>query len=315
MITTLIILLILLCLVWAHKEWSQARLKSTPKPTPDVIIKAVIRHCKEQGDEGVLLDLGAGYGHFVMAVGKALPDWTVMGVEASPVVWALAQIKLLYSNQRNVHIYFGDLGQDWPEDMYLPTVVFNSLPPSQVKRAAPNIQHYLKIERDGILHWLISPGLPLRGLEPAKREVIGKPDQEVTNETPKNRVLYFYNTEALPKEKRLSVDEIKRQQQEEAARQRAAAEEAGIAVGEDGALSPEDEYAMQEAAWRAAQEGAEGHGVGEEDETVAPSAPDSKSNEEPIKSTSQSNSEGTNSTEPEPGEDTSESGPYNPYHR
>jgi len=247
-----ILIVLPLTLAWAHKELMQHRLGSKPTATHASIIDAVIRHCQSEGEHGVLLDLGSGYGDLVLKAAKALPGWRVMGVEASPVVWAISQIRLTYSNQRNAHFFYGNLADTWPDDMYIPTVVFNGLPASQVKLAAPNILSFLKLERKNIMHWLLSPALPLKKFKSARQEVLGKPGEEASDKTPKNRILYFYNTQSVPEDMRVDLEEATREAREREQQQAEAAIAAGI--DPNAAMSPEDDYARQEAEWRAAQE-------------------------------------------------------------
>jgi SAM-dependent methyltransferase len=122
----------------------------------------VWEHAAQLPEDGVVVDLGAGSGHFLGAVRARRPDARLVGVELHPKMLALLQERAATDN---IEVVQADLGAPLPPalpagmaDVVTSVLVFHELPyPPDLLRAAA---HLLKPGGRLVLHDIVK--FPLR---------------------------------------------------------------------------------------------------------------------------------------------------------
>jgi hypothetical protein len=105
--TTIAVILILLALLgYGLKEYFQIKL-GRPTSTPDSITEEIAELLADFSTSGRLIDLGSGWGSFVLGVAKRLPEWQVDGVEASPTPWFVANCRSIGGRANNIRFFIG----------------------------------------------------------------------------------------------------------------------------------------------------------------------------------------------------------------
>ncbi|HEY1096271.1 MAG TPA: class I SAM-dependent methyltransferase [Alphaproteobacteria bacterium] len=104
------ILLIIIALAgYGFKEYYQIKLQtaptSSPKDVADQIALLLYNYNPEEG--GNLIDLGSGWGGFVLDMARRLPNWQIDGIEASPTPWVVANCRSISKSISNYRFFIG----------------------------------------------------------------------------------------------------------------------------------------------------------------------------------------------------------------
>src|SRR5690606_26240695 len=112
--TTLAILFILIALgLYGIQEYYQIKLDTRPQRCPANVVAAISRMLAENDPDrepqgGRLLQLGSGYGDFVLNAAKLLPLWQIDGVEQNPTPWLLSNLRSIGKDFTNYSFFIGD---------------------------------------------------------------------------------------------------------------------------------------------------------------------------------------------------------------
>ncbi|KAA5605584.1 class I SAM-dependent methyltransferase [Roseospira marina] len=86
------------------------RLGAPPWPSSPRARHAVMAALPAQV-EGAILELGCGWGGLALALAARYPDRPVVGVELSPIPWAVARLRAWASRRKNLTVRRADLHQ------------------------------------------------------------------------------------------------------------------------------------------------------------------------------------------------------------
>ncbi|MDB5478395.1 MAG: class SAM-dependent methyltransferase [Alphaproteobacteria bacterium] len=121
MIFLISILLGIVFLLWAYKEFYQAKTGMVPQSTPEASLAYLAQMIERSADSGTILDLGSCYGGRVFTLARLLPTWEVTGVEQSLTPWIVGNLRSIRRNYGNYRFFWDDPGQ-WPLKDY--SVIF-----------------------------------------------------------------------------------------------------------------------------------------------------------------------------------------------
>ncbi len=118
MIGSLLFLTIIALGLYGLNEYYKVKLGIIHKKTPMAAIEALANLIEDtNNDEGRLVELGSGYGGFVLGLAKRLPEWDIIGVEQSPTPWILANMRSIGKQARNYRFFLYD-PMIWPLKNY-----------------------------------------------------------------------------------------------------------------------------------------------------------------------------------------------------
>lgn len=78
-----------------------------PHPTARAVRRRMLQSAPDDVN-GPVYDLGSGWGGLAFALAHRYPDCTVIGVELSPLPWAVSRLRLLLQPTPNLHLRYGE---------------------------------------------------------------------------------------------------------------------------------------------------------------------------------------------------------------
>lgn len=145
------------------------RTRNSPVPSPPAVRRAVLNMLPQRID-GVIYELGAGWGGLSLALARRCPDNRVVAYELSPLPWAVARMRAALSGAGNLEIRRRDFMAEGLSDAGALTAY---LSPGSMARLRPKLNDELP---DGSV--LVSSAFPVQGWQPAK--VVEASDEHAT---------------------------------------------------------------------------------------------------------------------------------------
>lgn len=114
MIGLLLFLLIIILGLWALYLIYKINFGITHQPVSKAAIEALANVIEDTGlEEGRIIELGSGFGGFVLGLARRLPFWDVVGIENSPTPWILSNLRTIGKRLPNYRVYLDD-PNTWP---------------------------------------------------------------------------------------------------------------------------------------------------------------------------------------------------------
>ena len=90
-------------------EYYKIKLGIIHKKMPKGAIEALANIIEDTNAEsGRMVELGSGFGGFVIGIAHRLPGWDVVGVEQSPTPWLLANLRTIGKKHLNYRFFLSD---------------------------------------------------------------------------------------------------------------------------------------------------------------------------------------------------------------
>ena len=87
--------------------WTSLRAGISPMPSSQKAQQAILAAIPEN-TQGLIIDLGSGWGSLIFPLARAFPSATVRGIELSLIPWACSRIRAALSGYSNLEIQRGD---------------------------------------------------------------------------------------------------------------------------------------------------------------------------------------------------------------
>lgn len=145
------------------------RTRNSPVPSPPAVRRAVLDMLPQRID-GVIYELGAGWGGLSLALAKRCPANRVVAYELSPLPWAVTRMRAALSGAGNLEVRRRDFMAEGLPDAGALTAY---LSPGSMARLRPKLSDELA---DGTV--LVSCAFPVQGWRPA--EVVQALDEYAT---------------------------------------------------------------------------------------------------------------------------------------
>jgi len=142
------------------------RLGAPPWPSTPSAVRVLLSALPTRV-EGEILHLGCGWGGLTLALAARYPDRRVVGVELSPVPWAVARLRALAGRPARPDVRRADLHR---VDLSRAGLIVCYLHGAAMVRLADRMRHEAPAGC-----WLASNTFALPGLDPVARHPVGDP--------------------------------------------------------------------------------------------------------------------------------------------
>lgn len=139
-VTTFFVVLTIILWVWLSVVWWSLKNGISPMPTSEKVKRKVL-DCVPPETQGVIIDLGSGWGSMIMQFAKKFPHCQIIGYESSPIPYYFSRVWLLFNKLPNIRIYRRNF---FGEDLSNADLVYCYLYPGAMKNLGDKFYNELK---------------------------------------------------------------------------------------------------------------------------------------------------------------------------
>jgi Histone methylation protein DOT1 len=139
-VVTFFVVLSIILWIWLSVVWWSLKNGISPMPTSEKVKRKVLDFIPPE-TQGMIVDLGSGWGNVVMQLAKKFPHCHIVGYETSPIPYYFSRVWALFSKHPNLKIYRKNF---FNEDLSEIALVYCYLYPGAMKELREKFINELK---------------------------------------------------------------------------------------------------------------------------------------------------------------------------
>lgn len=139
-IVTFFVVLTIILWVWLSVVWWSLKNGISPMPTSEKVKRQVMASIPPE-TQGVIIDLGSGWGNMVFQLAKKFPHCQIIGYESSPIPYYFSRLWALFLKYPNLKIYRKNF---FKLDLSAAALIYCYLYPAAMKKLQEKFANELK---------------------------------------------------------------------------------------------------------------------------------------------------------------------------